>query len=562
MRRWTLGLLLLVTALSLALRLGAISRLLPVIPEPDASSVWTYREMCGEPIGEELHKLHYGVYPLLPPWVLAALLDHAALLPAAQDAPLAEHLQAASAAYLHLRWLFGILSALLVPVVYGVARRLWTEGWALLCAALVAFALLHVAHSSVAKAHAADATFVWLTIWLSLRICAAPSLALVASSTLSTACAIGMMQTGFFAVPPMFVAALFASRANSARATRVAAWLAPFAAIAGGLCFVPGGVHVGANGVTMGGHGHTILFHNLDGRGLATWIRMFWEHDPVLAVLAGLGLFALLAGLRAAWKDLAARASWLVIGAFALPYLTVISLDELVADRYLLPVYPLFALLATLALRTLLARVADVRLQVLAALAVLALPAWVALHYTWIGRQPSTLEQLARFVETRPGAESAKFLLSPALAPPLFPTQDSLARQIATSTGRSQPWFYYLAKLARVPASAPAYALETMPKQLFVRTPSAGEVQAYFDEQKPDWIVMEVSARVLAFPGARAVLEVLRAQGQRLLVLSGEHGEHPGEVPIDYQAARDLERRVLAANALGPQLEIYRWPAH
>jgi len=65
-RTWLL--LLLVTALSFALRLGAVGRLLPVHPEPDSSLAWVYRSMMGEAIYHP--EQHLGVYPDLLPRLL------------------------------------------------------------------------------------------------------------------------------------------------------------------------------------------------------------------------------------------------------------------------------------------------------------------------------------------------------------------------------------------------------------------------------------------------------------------------------------------------------------
>jgi hypothetical protein len=550
----TFLLLLLVTALSFALRFGAVGRLLPVHPEPDSSLSWVYRSMMGEAIYHP--EQHLGVYPDLLPRLLTLVTGP--MRTPAPDASLEEHLAAASAPYLRMRILIAAIASLAAPVVFLLARRFWSDVWACACAMFVATGLLHLAHSSVGKAHGAETTFAWLTILLALRQLEKPSVARVIATAVAAVLAIGTIQIGFFVLPAMFAAALFARSASSP--ARIAAWVAPFAAAAGGLEFIPGGVHFGPWGVRMG-FGHRIHFTLLDGRGLPTWLRLFWEHDPVLAVLSGLGLFLLLRELPRAWRDPVARSRELVIAAFVLSYGTVISLDAHVVDRYIMPLYPGFALLSTLAARAIFEALRGRVPRTAVCALLLALPTWIAVRYTWIGRRATTLQQLGSWIEAQPGATGKKFLLAPSVSPPIFPQPDSLARQLTTSTGRSQPWFEYLGKLPRLPSRAPTYALDGIDQKLYVRKAPLGpeDYERYFTEQAPDFVVLEVTKRMAAFPGEKFVRELVRRRGERVGVFSGEGGRHPGQIPIDYQGVRDLAVRVLSADAFGPHLEVYRW---
>lgn len=548
-RTWIL--LLFVSALAFGLRFGAIGRLLPVQPEPDAGLVWTYRTMCGEEIKHQ--ELFYGIYPNLLPGLLTVLPGGGTLALAPVEAGLREHLAAATEPYLRVRLLIAALSFLAAPLVFFLARRWMSDSWALLAAAFLATALMHVAHSSVAKAHAAEVTLAWLALLCVLRQIEAPSIARAAACAAAAALAIGTIQTGFFLLPPLLLGAWYSRRAS--RATFVAACLAPFAAVAVGLLFIPGGLGIGSAGVKMG-RGHTIPFEGLDGSGLAAWPRFLWDHDPLLAILAALGLLLALFSIRSA-----PRARWLVVAAYALPYVTVISLDKNVADRYLLPLYPLAAILAALAASWLQRRTRGRLDEGAVCGALLALPLWVSCSFTWIGRRPTTLQQLGNWLEQQPGSTSKKLLLAPSVSPPLFPTALALQHQLDTTTGRSQPWFYYLGRLAHVPQSAPGYPLETIALEYYARAHSAEEVERYLDEQRPDWVVIEVSRRMFTFAGLPSLREVLRRRGTLLATLSGEGGNHIGDVPIDYQGADELARRVLSADCFGPPLEVYRWNA-
>ncbi len=553
-RAWIWVGLVVVSAWALALRVGALSRLLPVHPEPDASLVWTYRALCGDTTAEATR--HFGVYPIFLPAGLAAVGEREVLASAEARATLEDHLAAASAPYVRLRRLGAWLAFLLVPISFFLGRRWLADAWALFAAALLATAMLHVAHASIAKPHAAAATFVWLTLLCALRFQERPSVARALAGAGAGLAAIGTLHTGLFVLPAMVASAWLAD--PSSRAARWSGWLAPAASLAGGLCFMPGFVSFEPHEIRLG-HGHPILFTFLNGRGLGVWTELFWEHDPVLALLAASGGLVLLGALVTRRKALVARDPALVLVAFALPYALLISLDARVVDRYLLPLYPLFALCGALASQALAARVPGRAWPVAFGAALLAFPAWASARFTWLGRQPTTYVQLARWIEAQPDALHSRVLLSLWITPPLCPTPAALAQQLATSSGRSQPWFHYLGGLASLPAHVTQYDLRTLPPELYLRDPPPCEedVLAELAALQPQWIVLEDTPRVLTFPGAKAIHETVRAHAERVAVFSGYASSYRG--PIDYQGARDLALRALDATALGPRLEVYLW---
>lgn len=246
--------------------------------------------------------------------------------------------------------------------------------------------------------------------------------------------------------------------------------------------------------------------------------------------------------------------------AFALPYALLVSLDSRVVERYLLPLYPLFALLGAGALSALHSRLRRDAPMVVCTVALLAFPAWTSARFTWIGRQPSTYDQLARWLEAQPDATRSRVLLSLWITPPLCPTAEALAQQLATSSGRSQPWFRYLGGLSSLPENVSRYDLRTLPPELYQRSPPPGEdeVLAALEALHPSWIVLEDTPRVLTFPGAKAIHATVRAHAERVEVFRGYASSHRG--PLDCQGARDLALRTLDATAPGPRLEVYRWP--
>ena len=557
-------LLLLVSALAFGLRFGAVSRLLPVRPEPDSDMVWMYRSMAGEDIPTA--DFYFGRYPVLWPSVLAVLASPKSLEPAATGDSLEAHLAAARAPWVHMRTLMALLATLTVPLSFFLARRWMSDGWALLVAALLASALLHVAHSSVSKAHAAHVTMAWLTILLALRQLDAASVGRVLATTLAAVLAIGTFHTGFFVLLPMVAAAWLAR--PSSRAAFWAAWIAVPVACFAGLKFTPGGLSLGsdvqlsgsihAGGIKLG-RGHALLLEFLNGSGIRKWPHFFWEYDPLLAILATLGVLLMLRCIPNAWRDLPLRRSALLVAAYAVPYLVLISLDLNVADRYLLPLYPLFAILAAHAARKTLGALPGAAPKVLACLALLALPTYVAARYTWLGRQPDTFDQLATWMEAQPAASSKKILLAPPITPRLFPTATALTKQLAESTGRSQPWFAYLGRLPALPTSAAAYDLAPLAPEFYRGAlPATPDLLAsYLERERPDWVVLDISKHILGVRVTRPVYAMIRERGTLVATFSGEAASRAGEFPFDYQGARHLAERVLSAAAFGPRLEVY-----
>lgn len=563
-RVWVL--LALVVALSFGLRFGAITRLLPIQPEPDAYMVGVLRQQVGETT--PFPGRYDDVYPHLLPILTAHVFGPEALARAPLDSSLAEHLRAASAPYLLLRYTVAAFAFLLAPLLFLVARR-WLEGGsAALAAALLATALLHLAHSAVAKPHAAGATLTWLAILCALRQLERPTWVRMLLTAGAAGLAIGTIQSGYFTLPVLFAAAFLGWRRTPGRWLAIGAWILPCLVVLTGILSSTGGLHVQEGGVRMGSRGHLLRFQSLSGSGLVRWLELFWQHDPLLAVLAAVGLpLALLQAWRARSEPIA-RGRWLLLASFVLPYALLVSLDRRVVDRYLLPLYPVFCLLAAMALDALQARLPRRVPRSLLVTLALALPTWTAVRYTWLGTRPSTFDRLATWLEARPGARDAKILLTPNFSPPLFPTQGALHAQLATTAGRAQPWFHYLGQLEHVPATAPAYDLRPLRQRLLQSRPLHGEpdlteqaAAAYLEAEAPDLIVLEIREGLDWVPGWDGLYRAIRARAELLTVISGEGGRMPGESWLDYQDPRHLARRVLRAESFGPHIEVYGWRA-
>ncbi len=543
-----------VTAAAFALRFAALDRLLPVHPEPDASMVWVLRSMAGETV--ENLGLHQDVYPSLLPRLASLSLLWAPLEPAPPDASLAEHLAAASAPFVKLRALGAALAALAAPLTFALARSFLGARAALLAALLLATSLLHVAQSSVAKPHAAAATFIALTLVLALRQLRTPTLGAVALTTLGALLATSTLQTGLFVLPAMAVSALLLR--DVPRRVRLAALAAPVIVATVGPGSLLSRLSFDSEGVTMG-TGHVIEFAALNGEGLVAWLRMLWENDPALSLLAFLGgLFALAATARG-WRDPARRGAALVVLSFAAPYLLLLALDQRVNDRYLLPLYPVAAVLAAAGVAGVAAKLTSGAGRAAWSTVATVACALPAVCFTWIGCRADTFEQLASWLQAQPADTERRLNLTPSVVPPLFPTQKSVRRQSETSSGASQPWIRYLSRLERTTEFDAAWEMRALPLNLFGRAVSAEDIVEHFTLRPPGFIVIENSARTSVWPGAEQFLATVRANSDRLATFSAEDGRYSGALPIDYQGAPDLALRAVCANCLGPDLEVYRW---
>src|SRR5207247_822796 len=106
-------------------------------------------------------------YPMLLTRVLAALPE--AHVDANESSTggelLARSLSAAARPYVQGRVLVLLLSMLLVPLSYAVARRFLQRGPSLVAAFLVATSLLHALFSTQARPHGAHASLALLAVW-------------------------------------------------------------------------------------------------------------------------------------------------------------------------------------------------------------------------------------------------------------------------------------------------------------------------------------------------------------------------------------------------------------
>jgi len=553
--------------LGLGLRVQGLDRLQPHLQESDPYLVLQMQlHRAGIEPGRKLPHGYYA-YPTLIAralaWIPEARVDPAT----PPDERLAAELAAASADVVRVRTLVALLASLLIPATFALGRRFLSPGAALLASALTATSLLHLLFSQEARPHGAHATCAALAVLAALWMRRHPSWGAYAAGAAAAALALGTLHTGVFVVPPLIVAHLLRDRERRNWVSHRAV-LVPLAAAA----FAIGMLYPRAPTVQPGGvwefGGHTLRLASLDGSGFARLATFLWDCDPALFVLAAGGLVAALARLGRGAARIAPerRGDLLVVLSYAVPYFLALGLFGEVQDRFLLPLIPYLAVLGGLLFETLTPRAGQQRAVVATLLAVLALsfPAHVVWRFAQVRAAPDTVERAAAWVRTNARPNADRVLVTPRLALPLFHDPESLRLAAGDYASRQSVWIAWQLQHRSLQATPkepePAWKLFLTPGKLVQtgREHDPEELRAWLDEVHPRYAVLEVSRLTMFLPEVRALRDLIRERGTVRAHLHGEGTEWCQEPPLDYQDVPHLARRILAAEAFGPCIEIYR----
>ncbi len=564
-KRWIVVALLVLVVGAAGVRLWGIDRLLPHRFEPDAFLVYqveTWREDPGRATLNDFEQR----YPTLLART-AMFLPPAGAVPADLEASQVEraHLERAAQPFIEMRVIVALLSTLLVPLTFLIARRAFGDGRALLAAAFVATSLLHLQFSGQARPHGAATSLQFVALLFALRAWERRTLASVAIAAVGAGLALACLQTGLLVAPMLAVVAWRSGASRGASVLRALGALAVMAAIA--LPFYPFLPVIDEHGITLSSHGgHPLRLSDLSLGGFAQCAQDAWEYDPLLTLAAacgGLLAFARVAGLLPRADSRSGLRVLLL--AHALPYALVLGLNAKVFERLMLPLLPYLALAAadaTGALIVLLARqrstVWRVMTNALVVLAVFWLPASTAVHFARIARAPDTYEQCSSWLEAHAGADDI-VLHSAAITLPVLHRRAELDRLLGDQELCGIPWLAYqrvlqddvLAhgmRIARFPdAPAPEAA-----SQEFRHAAAQAAVAAL----APRWIVVEDSRLARSIPWFNELREVARERGQ--LVFEAQPSSDPSERgPHPYQGVSDAAQRLRTLSAFGSRCEIY-----
>ena len=577
-RHATLGIALALLVLTAALRFRGLDYLLPLVVEPDAHiavQVGLIEE--GAP---DLHlNRNYGSYPHLVAWTTMLLSDP---LPEGEPesggASLEAQLEAAKRSVLRVREAVALLSILILPATWLVARAYLSSGWSLVAATLAATSLLAVHFGAQARPHGAAVGLTTLALWCCIRVRRRGDLAAYVLASIVAGLALGCLQSGIALGFPFLAAHLLAARGQPWK--RHLRLLVPLAGLAlAVLAFYPfllaGGDSVATGAgleqsrLTQGGH--TVMLRKFNGRGFPLLLSALWSWEPALFA----GSLAALAGWG--WDRLRRAGRWtqvewgdhLVVLAYVVPYALVIGLYQRSYERFLLPLIPLVAIFVTAWVR----RVASVPgpaawRSVAYAGVFLVVPCAIAWRLTEVRQAPSTIEEAGAWVEehVRPGE---RVLLTSPIVLPLYKT---LASDAADKRGRSKRgmgslgWFGYQVWVLAEARGEPRYELTWMPLDGgALLEDMAARPEEYVDALSGEYVVAEVfEGRI--HPALGRVHAVMSERFESQTRLTPDRSDGVSELPIIYQDATHavlphFAWRVLQARAMGPVIEIFKVPA-
>ena len=588
-------------ALSLALRWFGLGCQLPQFVPVDslvlASEVEVLRHH-GDP--------SYRLWPNLYPRLIPALVR---LLPAeTQEDPaprtLEEHLERARAPYVRVGIVVALLSVLLVPGTYLLARRFLERSWSLVAAALAATSVLFLWFSQQGRPHGAATSIILLAVLACLRLRRKPTVSSYVLAGLALGAAIGTLQSGVAALLPFAAAFLLRSKgreraeseptgpepASAGGSAFASPWLvlaslaivgllarALYPSMEGTPAFrgTPHGPGFALRGSTVVLMGHMIALTSFNGDGFTLLSKALWGYDPLITATFALGALVLLAELlvarvrRSTHSSAGTRRDLLVVLAFAVPYAAAIGLYHFSGQRFLLPLLPYLVCVAAYGLRALwkLAERRGVALRCAAAslvAAILAVQGFGAAKLSQIRSRPDTATEAAAWLREHLPSRTDRVLLTPGVDLPLLLTPDALG-QNEERPNLGQRWYAY--QIASVPPESAAlerYDLQSLPltreedKQRFWRDPAA-----YLRELGAPWIVIE-GRRTWEWRGLDRLRGTLGEIGELVARFEPDDAERYRDAPIAHQGFDPLPfpipwfRRILGARCTGSVLEIWR----
>ncbi len=580
---WVAVALFALSLFALALRFAGLGAQSPHAREADPALVH-YAAFYDRPAGTPINDAVYPstVYPVFLGRVLVHLPGSGYPIAAPADAPLEAHLDAAAEPYLRARRLIALLSLLAIPFTYLFARNWLEPWWSVFAAALVATSMLALEMGVVGKPHGALLGFSALALWSMLRLLRTGRARDYALAGAATALALATLNTGCFLFPSFALAHWLGWRADRQRGRWL--WFALSVALCAVLFFtsywflfwpeqdlaqVPGAFNFGQQAIDWNSWGY---------QGFLDMIPRTIEHDPVLVVLAGVGVAALawrVARARIARSGRAhertpdeqrTRSANLVVGLFVVIFIALFGIHARYYPRFTLPVLPVLALLGAVGVRALTrivaARGATPRAQraiglALAALT-LAFPLYASLHLARLRARDDTARLAARWVAEHLAADSGTVALDVKLTLPVFARRAALEELPQWAL---QAWTRY--QLEVLPRTADDRGLDLRPlyepRMFKDRRFDAAEIRERLAALRPRWAIVTVPAEGEAHLDAtRAAVRELGGEPVATFLPFGPSGSL--ESILTREADPLYLRHLLSQERLGPPIEIYALP--
>ncbi len=553
-----IGALVLITLVAFALRWPAVHRMLPHNPEPDAFLVLHAQQLDGDPalpIGWEFSER----YPTLLTRIFASIPQREPLPGLTGDALEQDDLACAAAPYVHGRTVILLLSILLIPLTWIVARRFVTPGAALIAAWLIATSSLHALFSTQARPHGAEATLCLLSVWGALRILDRPSPLRIAIGALLASLAIAGLQSGLFTLFPLCMALFLAE--GSTRAKWLRAGIVPAIALASAFWAYPVLPHIDSTGVHLGGAGgHEFFFSQLNFHGLAVATTLFFGHDPFLLVATLFALALSIGWLVRHFSNLlrGRRPTLAVALAYVVPYFALICVSEEIYERFLLPLLPWCAILSAWAWIPFfdLNRTSRTLASTIRALALISLliPLVPLIQFARVAFRPDSLEEASSWIHAHVPIQD-RLIGNPYLSPPLRFDPATLESLRSDGSARSNVWIAW--QMAH-PRTEPGVKLTPLPA-IVARAPETDpQLDAWIEHESPHWVILELSRRMSQLPAVRRIQAWADSHGDIVYDSTGTAPDVLDKGLIDYQSIIDFVPRLMRTRTFGPPIRIWK----
>ncbi len=486
-------------------------------------------------------------------------------------ATLDEALERASRPALEVRTLVAALSLLLVPATYWLAREFLSVGSSLFATALVATSLLVLDFSTQARPHAVSTTFVTLAIVAALRYQANRRWRELAVLALCAALAVGTLHSAWALVFPLAFVCWF-ERDGVRRPLDRRVWVL-VVVLAAALLYFYRAILFGsrdsdwgepqfANG-TLRFADHRVSIASFNGRGFASLFRTLENFEPLLGALVALAIVVwLIDRARGRAREVSFGALGAVLS-LVLPELLLTGLFAFSYERFFAVLVPPAAVFAAWGASRATTRVG--RGWRVAASCALALPIATCVRWSVLRTKPDTLAQVAERVVELEREHPTPIFVDGNLDLPLLRASDCLAADAKRTRNELRPWLSFQARELAAQPIGPRYEMRDL---------AAPSISSYRDLAAhperilralgPGLFVIRIPDEALDAPEEHFRSDLIR-EGECIARI-GPSGDHVADDrALDVQLGPPGDERVLwlrefRASALGPIVEIYRYP--
>jgi hypothetical protein len=586
-----------IVALAIVLRIAGIGFLLPHQAEPDGNVIATQVELLRSGAAHPEREFLFGFYPTLIARVASILPASSASNRSARSATddgtksatserasapstLEGQLADASTEYLRIRLVVALLSVLIVPATWLLARRFMGPGAASCAALLVAASVLHLWFAQQARPHAASAAFALLGVLAAVNLRRRGRAIDFVAGGLGLGLAIGSLQSGVAVALPLALAVVLRTRAREARSR----WWG-VASIALALAFVPlfypyffapsrapSGVRFAIDAKHMNLWGHPIVFEQFDGEGFGVVWNALAGYEPWITALAIVGAAIAITRivLQRAPRDVERTKDLAVVLAYAVPYLVAIGLYARTYQRFVIPLVPYLACLAAYAIVCIATWIGRRKTRVTACAALVLLAPQVAGAFALVSirRARDTATLAAEWVSEHVKPASKRMLMQYPLELPLPSTSAALAAETdmigdVKHPDLKHPWHLYECSLDDSARLLPAWNMVQMPlASAAQRDELVRDARSYLASLHGDYAAIDV------YDGGRRprflnlIPPALKELGVRVARFSPDSVDDGCNLPLTYQddeypVAAPWFWRVLHARCTGPVIEIY-----